>query len=451
MDWFIIKENEHLGPFELETLHRLYAGGDILDESLIWKEGMNSPSAYGELFLSDPPNEPDDELPPALPLDAAMAFKSEEIVYADEQLSEEALPESSVDFTSTPRSKKYVLSAALTLLGVLVVAATAVFIFSGALMDFSRPAGMSLKDYERLTKNAQTFDGQPHFAFALASDRSQLWVSVNSFLAGPVYIKLKSIPGMTLAGKESVILESSSQLKNQLATFDKFEFDSGSRLIDGYYAVEVLTPVELSYPLLRKDILWSLNAFPADGEKQFRYYEEVLISSMEKEKFERLLEEQRNRNTSNQRRFEDELKQKYETLAAMIVMIRESFAELLLSEDSEPRAALKRFEQQYQEKYGRYFTDFVLQNDNEYEQLVNADFERKHLILAQFSQLSRFSKKIGELSMQALRALEEVAALDKGARSGATVKFDEVRSDILLRFDDLESQARDRARKLMQD
>ena len=93
MEWFVIYNNEHLGPFSERVLHQLHAEGDLNDQSLIWREGMDSPITYEAQFLftkeemtfrplsetvqnfqtkAKPKNnhsEDDDELPPALPIE----------------------------------------------------------------------------------------------------------------------------------------------------------------------------------------------------------------------------------------------------------------------------------------------------------------------------------------------------------------------------------------------
>ena len=96
MEWFLINQNEHLGPFKEEILHDLFQEGEILKDSLVWREGWTDAKSYEDVFLLDEnqksftpisesiesvyDKEPeaniikDDELPPDLPSEV-MDFK----------------------------------------------------------------------------------------------------------------------------------------------------------------------------------------------------------------------------------------------------------------------------------------------------------------------------------------------------------------------------------------
>lgn len=51
MEWFLINQNEHLGPFDEEILHDLYHEGEILKDSLVWREGWTDAKSYEDVFL----------------------------------------------------------------------------------------------------------------------------------------------------------------------------------------------------------------------------------------------------------------------------------------------------------------------------------------------------------------------------------------------------------------
>jgi len=96
MEWFLINQNEHLGPFEEEVLHDLFKEGEIVKDSLLWREGWTDAQSYEDVFLLDEAQksfkpiaenlesfydkEPeenilkDDDLPPELPPEV-MSFK----------------------------------------------------------------------------------------------------------------------------------------------------------------------------------------------------------------------------------------------------------------------------------------------------------------------------------------------------------------------------------------
>ena len=51
MEWFLIKQNEHYGPFSEEALHEMFSRGEVREDSLIWSEGLKFPQTYFDSFL----------------------------------------------------------------------------------------------------------------------------------------------------------------------------------------------------------------------------------------------------------------------------------------------------------------------------------------------------------------------------------------------------------------
>ena len=53
MEWFVITDEEHLGPYEESALLEMYENGDLTDESFIWQEGWEEAVQFQEVFVSE--------------------------------------------------------------------------------------------------------------------------------------------------------------------------------------------------------------------------------------------------------------------------------------------------------------------------------------------------------------------------------------------------------------
>ena len=108
---------------------------------------------------------------------------------------------------------------------------------------------MALNDYERLTEVSKDPSLSNKYGFAIAKDKSTLWMSTNLPYSGDLLISMKSIKGKTLSSK-NVSVESRGKLNNKIANFSNFTFLEGLKLVDGYYEVEVSTTNDLKKPLI---------------------------------------------------------------------------------------------------------------------------------------------------------------------------------------------------------
>ena len=56
MEWFVITEEEHLGPFEEDTLISMYEKGEITGDSFVWQEGWEEAVAFSDCLLYTSPS-----------------------------------------------------------------------------------------------------------------------------------------------------------------------------------------------------------------------------------------------------------------------------------------------------------------------------------------------------------------------------------------------------------
>ena len=437
INWFVIHNSEHLGPFSEEVLHQLFSEGDIEQGTLIWKEGMDDSISYEEAFLfkkeelSFRPIEEtidtkfetenfkqikkeeqaiaDDDLPPDLPPEifnlqkidsehiAIEVEESIELVEDQEEIEEiEDTPvlikKKKTRAAKSSKSYQYIIA---TLIMIILIPG-AIFI-KISVLKFKRPAKMSLHDYERLTEVSSDPALSNKYSFAMAKDKSTLWMSTNLPYSGDLVISMKSVTGKVLSPKK-ISLQTRGILNNKIATFSDFTFLEGLKLVDGYYEVEVSTTNDLEKPLITK--------FLHARKRQFRFFEVVLISNMDKSEFEILLQKNYKKAVSNDLEFWKELKQKYKTIQMITLQIQNSLKQVYDNPEKEWGEKVQHFEMDYKVKFGNFFTNFVIANDKSYEALKNKNFSNKLEIISNYTRLSRLARNIGSQTMSILNDLE---------------------------------------------
>lgn len=456
MDWFLIKESEHLGPFSEEGIKELHASGECLDEDLVWRDGWTDAKTFKAVFSEEEPpafstktpekyieeeieEEEDDELPPPLPplpiiddqpeaheapeIPATPATPEapelQEIPESPESPESPEIPEHPVEIPKAPKvvinfddeefvddevEKRY-LKYAKILAGVLVGCA---ILFGGykyflnANSVFDRPSTMSLNDYETLAAVARMPEEKLDFIFALASDKRTLWASTNNPLEGEVFVNLKSKKGRVLG--QDVEVKAKGYLEDNLITFTDFQFVQGTRFLDGYYDVEIYTVDDLKVPFFKR--------FFHPTERQFRFINEFLISSMLRVDFEKQLRAFTEKRQMNSNEFWIEIEQKYRTIKTITEKIRSGFLDILNADEKNYQAAIQKFKDRYSQEYGVFFTSFVKSNDASYERLVGEEFEDRIEVIGNYTELSKLSKTVGT---QAMALLVKLEALDRNS------------------------------------
>ncbi|MBD63966.1 MAG: hypothetical protein CME62_02065 [Halobacteriovoraceae bacterium] len=446
MDWFLIKENEHLGPFDEETIRELFADGQCSEDDQVWKDGWADAKTFAEVFLEDDPSnsfrslsekliptgdvDEDEDLdegpPPLPPLPVMNSKKTDEPPHAGEikpthmtevpfeetsSVSNEEVESSiSLDFGAEEfeidQNEKRLLRIARNLAIALIVGIlifTGYFYFFKRGEIFERPKIMTLGDYERLSSVASTDPKKLDFAFALASDKRTLWASTNSPLEGEVFVNLKSKKGRVLG--RDVEVKAKGYLKERLVIFSDFQFVQGTKFIDGFYDVEIYTVDDLKIPLLA-----GINFNP---DRQFRFINEFLITSMNREDFNQQLERFASKRKMNSSEFWLEIAEKYRTVRSITEQIRAGFVKVLQTPSKNYQEAIKSFKDDYANRYGVFFTSFVRDNESSYERLVDKEFDERIEVMASYNELSNLSKKIGAESVSLLDEVEATNPSEK--------------------------------------
>lgn len=452
MEWFVIYNSEHLGPFSETVMHQLYKEGDVKDETLVWREGMDDPVSYRDQFilkteeldfrpleevsesveevLWESDEEEDDEVPPPLPpsvIESNLKNETKEEVTveqpevqqedileeeADEDNDEDAqdylnhlvddeILEEAQRIESSSKKKKSFLFASIIIFVVFLI--PGLVYIKNSYLSFSRPSMMSIGDFERLEEVSKDPSFTNKFAIALGQERARIWMSTNIPYEGEVILKLKAIKEKTLTNSE-VIAMSKGYLKGKLVVFDEWTFTQGMKLVDGYYHVEALTTRDLEVPLI-------LKLYPS-RKTQFRFFDELLISKLSKKEYDEALGKTKKELTRNDLEFWDELKQKYRTIKMITLQIKTEMDRAFDSKNIMWIEELKKFENKYKREFGAFFTNFVIQNDESYKKLKEKKFSNKIEIISNYNRLSRLAKDIGRVSMDVFHEMETFDGID---------------------------------------
>lgn len=450
INWFVIHNKDHLGPFSEEVLVHLFEAGDIGKDSKVWQEGMEEAISFEEFLIRKDSNEvveeiPDDDLPPDLPPDIPVAVREESKLNSKEstvkvekissskafspvnegrnskskvkvkedrgqaakilELSRssknsnsqqsEQVKKSSIQSKEISPKKPLFFQSFLAFL-VLIILGGGYFYYKLNSV-FTRPSKMSTSDYERLVTTAKSKVFASQFSFAVAADRTTIWMSTNIPYEGDIIVTLKSVYNKTLTNKEIEVTARGS-LKNNLASFTDFTFVKGLSFIDGYYSIEVVTTQDLVIPFLYQ--------FQSKRKTQFRYFTEILISNLNEDEFKDALRTKQAQSMNNDKNFWVELIQKYETIKSITLQIQDSLKKVFDESDGDWKFKVKRFEDDYKRNFGNFFTNFVIANDKSYEELKSKDFTDKLEIISNYTRLSRLAKSIGGQTMEILNELE---------------------------------------------
>lgn len=473
IEWFVIYNNEHVGPFAENVLHHLYEEGDFAKETLVWREGMENPVSYEDQFLLSkkekefiplqsetiegeditwdttldaPPefafdtgddssntqkiqeiqtedmNEVDedtnveqrvflDEQQETLVTDQADKEDNEKSGFNENTVEEPIIIKPAVkksDLIKRRNKGKPTYEKKLKVIFLIVVLAAISFFpiryyLDNSFQTFTRPEQMSIIDYNRL-KDISLYSGKKNvFAFAISKDRSKIWLSTNNPYEGNIVIKLRSVKEKTLTNK-NIEATSRAYLHGKLATFDSWTFTSGIKLEDGYYNIEAYTTKDLDVPIYEY--------FFSKRKKQFRFFNEVLVSQLSKENFNKELKKIKNKMTRNDLAFWQELKQKYKTIRSITAQIKGEIDKAFSSDNANWKQELSLFEVKYKSELGSFFTNFVIQNDRSYNELKTREFTNKTIIISNYYRLSTIAKEVGEVTMDIFKEMETFDGID---------------------------------------
>lgn len=440
MNWFLIKNNEHLGPFDEVQIKELFKKGEITGTDMLWQHGWPDAKSYEEVFLHKiriaPKEEISTELPPIPKVeDIASDESADDIepvilkkkeakqVYStigdssakpkanknteekDSQDSDGSIAKAIEDLNlATPTEviaeKKgrfgLVKNILLTFL-ILLSSVVGYLYYDLYFTNFSRPKMMSVYDFKRLKRTALDRGQRERFAMALGKDKKTIWVATNHKLQGDLVITMKSMKDKALG--DSVEVKAEGKLNKGLVSLSNFKFVKGTKFIDGIYEVTVKSERELkTHPIQH---------FIEPAARTIDHRGKYLISNFKKKDFKKQLKVFLKKKNSNTRKFWEELAEKYRTVMVITGQIKDGVLNIFKAGDKDWKLAVKKFESDYKSNYGVFFTEFVKKNEASYERLVKKKFKNSSEVLAGYSHLSELAKEIGSESMNVLANLHK--------------------------------------------
>ncbi len=415
MDWFLIYQNEHLGPYDEKSLEDLYSCGDINKDSLIWKEGMSEALSYEHLFFADDVPEfvslkdsseiIQDDQAPGIPIDhidekVAVTEPPPLPLSSDSELEEEFTPPPlPLEMNETEGEAKASSKFFLWACGISLILGLAAFLALPFIrpISFSRPEGMSVQSYKNIEKKLQNRSDENIFFFELSRDKKTIWIVTNSHLEGSLQFKFSSQGLMTL-GPGVVEIQGEAYLKNHLIEIKSFDLIQGTGFIDGHYNVELKSVGHLSFPL--KKI--ALNT----QKTKINLTERRLISSLSSDKFEKAVANKFRIARNNDRAFFQNLKEEYRTVQTITTEILKGVSKVFAAGDVNYTEAIGQFEQSYKSNYGVFFTSFVLSVDKKYQIINKKKFPDKVEVISHYTKLKNLAKTIGLESVNLLNKLK---------------------------------------------
>lgn len=376
MDWYIIKNDGHKGPFTEEQIHILFHKGKIQKNDFLWNNEFEKPKMYESLFYKSEPKK--------LSLEATKTLKlnNKKIDKIPQQIK------SNKSFGIKFKFKIYLIT-----LVILICFMFPILKYNNII----RPSKMNLADFKRLEKVINDNSHKQIFDIAIAKDKSLIWLATNSPYEGIVEVEFKSSKLKNLAD-EKIEFKTKGLLKNKIVQFNSFEFYSGSKVVDGFYKIKFSTFEKL------KKYWWQ--DFNNNFYSNFYFEDEFILSSLNKIELKKQLDLIIEKKQDNNFEFELELVQKYQTLKMISTQIKEGLNEIFNNSGKSFKEKVKNFEANYQLKYGQFFTSFVVANEKSYQDLEKKEFENKVEVISNYVRLSKLAKSIGNVTMESLEQLQ---------------------------------------------
>lgn len=433
MQWYIINDQNQVGPFSKDDLKACFENNNLPNSTLIKSERMKRPMTFSSIFpvssksvAVELPNIPTFNEVPELTKESIHqdTLHTDDLIF--ETSESEAETESTSDINeqiiteveSITKKRKYPVKLYIIiflLLGSIVSAYVYLKLYTPV---FVRPKNMSLETFKKI-KNIHKSDYLMAKVY-LSKDKKTIWFATNNFATGKVRISLDSIKGKILS-KNKVLLTSDATLKDGIATFNKFVYESNESLIDGEYMMNLENISTLSVPLIYK---------LKKNELNLNYRKKMLLTNSTKAVFNNKLNKFLKKLKRNKNEFLNELIQKYLTLKTMVEQIKDRFSTTFSNTALEWNNRAEMFEDLYTKQFGPFFTSFVIANEKQYELINKKEFPNKTQIISDYTRLSRIAKEVGLMSVG---VMEEYEKFDFSKSSvDETLNFKE---SILNKFD----------------
>ncbi|MDA8791931.1 DUF4339 domain-containing protein [Bacteriovoracaceae bacterium] len=514
--WFIIEEDNHLGPFSARNLVNLFNKKKIFEETQIWCEELVEPTSYREEFINKmnevlvemnkedqpgipiiktlPPDLPDLDFPtstedkmtmitidkdlqeldleleqklsdqteiippPPVDIPSAEDLEAKKIISQlkrtereknkkaksntidenqsfdgiDERKIKEKLIEEDLRDQPPPRVEelsvkelrnlyqdetkeerhsrlKKLWIKRLTLASMPFLGFVTYLIFEYVSLyhvPFSRPQKMSSDQYTQATKFLEKSKKLNAYRFFMSTDRDEIYMITPNKAKGQILVEFNLIKNESLADT-NVAFEATGNLEQNILTLNRFEFNQGKNIEDGFYEIRIRSMEKLKTAFVSKYI--------ASYPKHLDHFEKFLISGLTEQDFKLKLTTKKKKRERNQSGFFKELLQKYLTLKMMTTqIIGQADAIFNGITDDEVKDKAIAFENVYKNQFGNFFTSFVITNNASFEKIKGKQFKRKKYVFSEYKRLSDLARKMGEESMNFLGKMEDFDKVKHG-------------------------------------
>ncbi|MBA2405680.1 MAG: hypothetical protein H0V66_12965 [Bdellovibrionales bacterium] len=415
MKWFIMLRTGHEGPYSLDALVKR----KIALEMKVWAEGLSAPVTLAvavensrkiieqlvPVITAVESEKEEDEIPPFL-------NPAPEEDFPPPIPGPEYERESEASFVPNGPISTLKIRHGLALVVLLIVGfSLKEWVKTQEKFSISRATGMSPELFQKIVDDFK-FDGwnkRIFFKEYVPSDMSNIWLVTSSFQNCQVDALFTSFKGKLLAvGDERVTFRASTQLKNHIAEFSKFEFTTGNKIIPGLYEMD----------LKATNCAW--DSMPAKWGNFFAGPDQAYITRMKVVLYhkgnvefntilDKLIKKKMQLEIKNQNQeelFWQDLQQKFQTLIAISLQIEQLLLELSETSPEEFNKNLKLTVDKFTKNHGRFLTEFVVGNEKYFQELENSELsnmshKRKYEKLIRID-----SKNIGLESMKIIEQLQ---------------------------------------------
>jgi hypothetical protein len=343
--WFIVKDDEHLGPYDHHDLKDFHREKKIEMDTKIWKKGLPKAIFYSEINLYVTAQK------------KSKKYKTKEQEVIQKLESGLKVLQHQEPFKLPGTKKEFPWSKVALSFAATVILAAMPFVFelvSLSSKSVSMPSGMKKADHARLVAASSNAFEELTSSYAASKDMSEIFMATNFPFDGRVRLKMTSVQGKMLR-PEIVVIESEGMLKDRIAVFNNLKYDVGTRLVPGYYqfTVELVGKPAGSY---------FIENF-MDLPKKFSVQTVELVSVLPKSVYDDKLARAQALRDNAEKRIWFELQQKYLTVKAVVEQIKSELF-MVYSENVEEvpwENNLSAFESKYDRYFGVFFAKFANQ------------------------------------------------------------------------------------------
>jgi hypothetical protein len=416
--FYVVHGTRQLGPFSPRQLKEFYLGNELPEDSIVWSEDLSVKQDIKVLVKEIIRRE---ETPPPVPpkakeaRDQLIARRARARRSKKRQAQKQALLLKKKK--AAARKEYYNIAKNLFILTLAMVGLK--YYLKSEKPKVVVTQANSVKEVKEATPKTVVTTDQ-NFTTKLNKDRRTVKVTTAVPFTGEVEFRFISIPKKVLQ-TSYIEFFGKGMMQNGELTIDKYSFERGSRVVDGFYNVYIRGEKKLNFmeELQEEAPLINLQA-------------ERFVSLMSKKAFNRKLKRMYRKVLVNESRYWSELKQKYLTVKMITSNIRKEVDKIFeVKNEDDFKAAVKKFERNYTANYGKFFTSFVISNENSYYPLKKKNFKNKNEIISTYSKLTRLSKRIGTDTMEILHKMETAESPDMQAlRAESTKPLDNIISQI---------------------